>query len=113
MKDKVVLITTNIAGSENVVNVAADCGVKKVIALSTDKAVSPVAQPRVVASNGMFYWMHTRTFLKEKTFYPERLRPYEIPWIRAVDVNTPGDYDMLLVLAPWILKMAPASGRQP
>ncbi len=35
-------IRTNIAGSENVVNVAADCGVKKVIALSTDKAVNPV-----------------------------------------------------------------------
>jgi UDP-N-acetylglucosamine 4,6-dehydratase/5-epimerase len=35
-------IRTNIAGSENVVNAAAESGVKKVIALSTDKAVSPV-----------------------------------------------------------------------
>ncbi len=35
-------IKTNIIGSENVVNVAADCGVKKVLALSTDKAVNPV-----------------------------------------------------------------------
>ncbi|MDA3791291.1 MAG: UDP-N-acetylglucosamine 4,6-dehydratase (inverting) [Desulfobacula sp.] len=35
-------IKTNIIGSENVVNVAADCGVEKVIALSTDKAVNPV-----------------------------------------------------------------------
>ncbi len=35
-------IKTNIAGAENIVNVAADVGVKKVVALSTDKAVSPV-----------------------------------------------------------------------
>ena len=35
-------IRTNITGAENIVNVAADLGVKKVIALSTDKAVSPV-----------------------------------------------------------------------
>ena len=35
-------IRTNISGAENVINVAADCGVKKVVALSTDKAVAPV-----------------------------------------------------------------------
>lgn len=35
-------IRTNISGAENIVNAAADCGVKKVVALSTDKAVAPV-----------------------------------------------------------------------
>ncbi len=35
-------IHTNIIGSENVVNAAIECGVKRVIALSTDKAVSPI-----------------------------------------------------------------------
>lgn len=35
-------IKTNILGSSNVVNAALDSGVKKVLALSTDKAVSPV-----------------------------------------------------------------------
>jgi len=35
-------IRTNITGAENIVNVAADVGVKKVVALSTDKAVAPV-----------------------------------------------------------------------
>ena len=35
-------IKTNIIGSENVINAAIDCNVKKVIALSTDKAVNPV-----------------------------------------------------------------------
>lgn len=35
-------IHTNVTGAENIVNVAADVSVKKVIALSTDKAVSPI-----------------------------------------------------------------------
>ncbi len=35
-------IQTNIHGAQNIVNQAIDCGVEKVIALSTDKAVNPV-----------------------------------------------------------------------
>ncbi len=35
-------IKTNILGAQNIVNAAIDKGVKKVIALSTDKAVSPI-----------------------------------------------------------------------
>jgi UDP-N-acetylglucosamine 4,6-dehydratase (inverting) len=35
-------INTNIFGAENVINAALDCNVKKVIALSTDKAAAPV-----------------------------------------------------------------------
>lgn len=35
-------IKTNIIGAENVVNVAMDCGVSDVVALSTDKAAAPI-----------------------------------------------------------------------
>ncbi len=35
-------IKTNIHGAENVIDAAIDCGVEKVVALSTDKAVNPV-----------------------------------------------------------------------
>lgn len=35
-------VRTNILGTENVLNAAIDCGVKKVICLSTDKAVYPI-----------------------------------------------------------------------
>lgn len=35
-------IKTNVLGAENVVNAAMDCGVKKVVALSTDKAAAPI-----------------------------------------------------------------------
>lgn len=35
-------ISTNIMGAENVVNAALDCGIKRVVALSTDKAAAPI-----------------------------------------------------------------------
>ena len=35
-------VQTNVLGAENVMTVALDCGVKRVVALSTDKAVYPV-----------------------------------------------------------------------
>ena len=35
-------IKTNIMGSQNVIDAALDCGVKKVLAISSDKAVNPV-----------------------------------------------------------------------
>jgi len=35
-------IKTNIMGAENIINAALDCGVQKVVALSTDKAAAPV-----------------------------------------------------------------------
>lgn len=35
-------IKTNILGAENIVNAALDCGVKEVVALSTDKAAAPI-----------------------------------------------------------------------
>ncbi|MDP2276852.1 MAG: UDP-N-acetylglucosamine 4,6-dehydratase (inverting) [Nitrospirota bacterium] len=36
------VIKTNIIGAENIVNAAIDCDVKKIIALSTDKAANPI-----------------------------------------------------------------------
>ncbi|SMO87878.1 UDP-N-acetylglucosamine 4,6-dehydratase (inverting) [Fodinibius sediminis] len=35
-------IKTNVIGAENVINAAMDCGVNKVVALSTDKAAAPI-----------------------------------------------------------------------
>jgi UDP-N-acetylglucosamine 4,6-dehydratase len=35
-------IHTNVGGAENVINASIDCGVQRVIALSTDKAASPI-----------------------------------------------------------------------
>lgn len=49
--------------------------------------------PHLVASNGTFYWARTDRFLKEPTFYPERLKGFELPPERAVDIDTPEDLD--------------------
>lgn len=35
-------VKTNVNGTENVLNAAIDCGVKRVVLLSTDKAVYPI-----------------------------------------------------------------------
>lgn len=35
-------IKTNVLGAENIINASIDCGVKKVVALSTDKAAAPI-----------------------------------------------------------------------
>lgn len=56
--------------------------------------------PKLVASNGTLYWADTLTFLTNKTFYTDRLMGYEIPWIRAIDLNTPEDYKNAQLLAP-------------
>lgn len=47
--------------------------------------------PRLVASNGTFYWARTASFRANPTFYPERLVGYELPPSRAIDVDTTED----------------------
>jgi CMP-N-acetylneuraminic acid synthetase len=59
--------------------------------------------PKLMASNGTFYWAKTHAFLKNKTFYPERLAGYELPWLRAIDIDTPDDYENAQRLAPLFL----------
>ncbi len=50
--------------------------------------------PHYVASNGTFYWLRTSAFLKDPTYYTQRLRGYELPSDRAVDIDEPEDLDM-------------------
>ncbi len=59
--------------------------------------------PKLVASNGTFYWADTVTFLTNKTFYTDKLRGYEIPWVRAIDLDTTEDYENVQLLAPLFL----------
>lgn len=65
-------IQTNVMGAENVINAAIDCGVKKVIALSTDKAANPVnlygatklcSDKLIIAGNSYAGWKETRFFV--------------------------------------------------
>jgi len=49
--------------------------------------------PYMCASNGTFYWLRTASFKKspEKSYYQDRLIPYEIEAQRAIDIDEPGD----------------------
>jgi len=49
--------------------------------------------PHFVASNGTFYWARSASFLKDPSFYPEKLVGHEIPASRAIDIDTPEDYE--------------------
>ena len=63
-------VKTNIYGAENIVNAAIDQGVKKVIALSTDKAVNPVNLygATKLAMEKLFVAANAYTGSKETTF---------------------------------------------
>ena len=50
--------------------------------------------PDFVASNGTLYWAKSETFSIETDFYPERLTGYKIPAERAIDIDTPEDYEL-------------------
>ena len=60
-------------------------------------------QPNMVASNGTIYWARTKKFLETKTFYGNKLKGFKISRIRAIDLDTLEDYELLKILAPHIL----------
>ncbi len=55
--------------------------------------------PGLVASNGTVYWLRTEAFRRSKSFYPTRLKGYEMPRRRAIDIDTDDDYRFALALA--------------
>ena len=59
---------TNIYGAENVIRASIECNVKKIIALSTDKAVNPINLYGKVASDKLFVAANNLTG-KKKPFF--------------------------------------------
>jgi pseudaminic acid cytidylyltransferase len=49
--------------------------------------------PHLVVSNGTFYWGRREAFLKEKTFYGNRLRGFIVPSCQVSDIDTPKDFE--------------------
>ncbi|MFC1884986.1 cytidylyltransferase domain-containing protein [Thermodesulfobacteriota bacterium] len=56
-------------------------------------------QPHLVASNGTLYWARTKIFKETMSFYGEKLKGYEIPKTRAIDLDTPDDLKLAEALA--------------
>lgn len=57
-------------------------------------------QPRLVASNGTLYWTRVCTFRQTKSFYGGKVRGYEMPWIKAIDIDTPADLEIATLIGP-------------
>jgi CMP-N-acetylneuraminic acid synthetase len=59
--------------------------------------------PNLVVSNGTLYWAKTGRFLQAKTFYDKKLLGYEMPWVRALDIDTKESFEIVKMLAPSLL----------
>ena len=59
--------------------------------------------PYLVVSNGTLYWAKTERFLEKKTFYDDNLIGYEMPWVRALDIDTKESLEIVKMLAPTLL----------
>lgn len=55
--------------------------------------------PELVVSNGTLYWAKRAAFLKDKTFYGERLVGFQLDSDGTVDIDTPEDYENAKKLA--------------
>lgn len=51
--------------------------------------------PATVVSNGTFYWARVAAFLRDKTFYGQRLQGFVVPESEVCDLNTPADFVQL------------------
>jgi len=67
------------------------------------KGVQSQFQPKLVASNGTLYWARSSFFFDIKSFYGKRLKGYNIPQFRAVDIDTEQDFKMAEILARHLL----------
>jgi N-acylneuraminate cytidylyltransferase len=55
--------------------------------------------PRLVASNGTFYWARADSFVLNPSFYPAKLMGYTIPKLRAIDMDTEDDLKLARLVA--------------
>ena len=55
--------------------------------------------PELVASNGTLIWTKTSVFFSEAGFPTSQIRGYRIPYLRAIDIDTPEDYKAATLLA--------------
>lgn len=60
--------------------------------------------PRLVVSNGTFYWAHRHALLEEKTFYGRRLRGFVVPSDQVSDIDT--QEDLTRITARFTTKLA-------
>ncbi len=60
------------------------------------KGVQSQFQPRLLVSNGTFYWARRQAFIEEKTFYGHRLKGFVVPPEQVTDIDTPEDMEKII-----------------
>lgn len=50
--------------------------------------------PALFCPTGAIWWASAEVLLRERTFYTQDVRGWEIPWQRAVDIDTEDDWAM-------------------
>jgi pseudaminic acid cytidylyltransferase len=68
------------------------------------RSIQSQFHPRLVVSNGTFYWAHRHALLEEKTFYGRRLRGFVIPSDQVSDIDT--QEDLTRITARFTTKLA-------
>lgn len=53
--------------------------------------------PKTRVSNGTFCWGRRENFLKEPTFYSQKMKIFDVPEREVCDLDTPEDYEMLKI----------------
>lgn len=53
----------------------------------------------VLCPSGAIWWAKVGALMFHKDFYGPDLQPFELPWYRAVDIDTVEDYRMALIVA--------------
>lgn len=62
------------------------------------RSVQSQSQPKLVVSNGSFYWARKEHFVQEKTFYGRNLRGCLVGNDQVSDIDTPDDLNELIEL---------------
>jgi pseudaminic acid cytidylyltransferase len=52
--------------------------------------------PHFVVDAGSVYWLNTKEFLRNRNFYGGTINGYMVPHARAIDIDTPDDFEMLM-----------------
>jgi CMP-N-acetylneuraminic acid synthetase len=56
------------------------------------QADAAVSADQIVCPSGAIRWCRTQDFTETKSWYPEKLSGFLMPWHRAIDIDTGADY---------------------
>ncbi len=52
------------------------------------------SRQHLMCPSGAIRWVHVDGFLRQPTFYPQRLTGFEMPWHRAIDIDEATDLEL-------------------